>query len=338
MRERRPRPGGEVLQAGADGEDHVGLGGKRVGRGRADNPDGAAMDGIVVGERALAGDRLDHGNPALGRKRRNRLLSAGIAHAAARDDERLLRRLQKRGGLGHPVAVGARARDRPDLLLEERRGVVEGEFLGVLGKRDEGRAAVARIQHGGDGLRHRRDDLRRVGDPVPVARDRLEGVVHGGGGVAEVLDLLEHRIGQPVRERIARENQDRQAVGMGRARSRHHVERAGADRGRGDHDLATALGLGVADGGQRHGLLVLAAPGRQPVLDRFQRFREAGDVTVTEDREHTGEERNALAVNDGVLVANIADQGLRHRQPYRVSLHCSPLRGNAIPPGLAISY
>ena len=272
------------------------------------------------------------GIPRAAAKAATAFLGAGVAHAAARDDERLPRQLQERGGLDHTNAVRARARDGPHLLLEELVRIVEGELLGILGERDEGRAAVARIEHGGDGLRHRGHELRRVGDPVPVARDRLEGVVHGDGGVAEVLDLLEHRVRQPVGEGIAREDQDRQAVGMGRARRRHHVERAGADGGGGDHDLPPAPGLGEADGGQRHGLLVLPAPGRQPVLDRFQRLREAGDVAVAEDREHAGEERNALAVQDGVLTAQIADQGLRHRQAYGISCHRSPLPGHAIPP------
>ena len=257
-------------------------------------------------------------------------LGAGVAHTATRNDERLLRRPQHRRGFGNALAVGARARDGPDPLLEEFLRVVEGELLRVLGERDEGGAAVARVEHGGDGLRHRGHELRRMRDPVPVARDRLEGVVHGDGRIAEMLDLLEHRIGQAVHEGIAREDQDRQAVGMGRARRRHHVECAGADRGRGDHDLPASPGLGVADRGERHGLLVLAAPGRQPVLNRLQRFREAGDVSVTEDREHAGEERNALVVNHGVLVAQIADQSLRHRQSYGISCHSYPLRGSVI--------
>ena len=329
MRKRGPRPGGEVLQPGADGEDHVGALGERIGRGRAHHTDRAAMDRVVVAERPLAGNRLHHRNPARGRKGRHRSLGARVAHPAARDDQRLLRPLQQRRSLGHAVTVRARARDGPDPLLEERLRVVEGHLLRVLGQRKEGRAAVARVEHGGDGLRQRRHQLRRVRDPVPVARDRLEGVVHGHGGVAEVLHLLQHRIGQPVHERVAREDQHRQPVGMGRARSRHHVERARPDRGRRDHDLAPALRLGVAHGRQRHGLLVLPAPGRQPVLDRLQRLRETGHVAVAEDREHTGEERNLLPVDDGVLAAKIADQGLRHRQAYGIAWHRRPLPAQA---------
>ena len=35
------------------------------------------------------------------------------------------------------------------------------------------------------------------------------------GGIAEMLDLLQHRVGPAVGEGVAGEDQDRQAVGMG---------------------------------------------------------------------------------------------------------------------------
>ena len=117
---------------------------------------------------------------------------------------------------------------------------------------------------------------------------------------------------------------------MGGARRRHHVERAGTDGRCGDHDLATASRLGEADGGQRHGLLVLTAPHGQPVPHRFERLREAGDVAVTEDCERAGEERDPLTVDDCVLAAEVADQGLRHRQAYGFALHRSPLPGSVV--------
>ena len=56
--EDRPRAGGEVLQPRADGEHHVGLGGERVGRGRADDADRADIHRMVVDERGAAGDGL----------------------------------------------------------------------------------------------------------------------------------------------------------------------------------------------------------------------------------------------------------------------------------------
>ena len=55
------------------------------------------------------------------------------------------------------------------------------------------------------------------------------------------------------------------------------------------------LGLGEADCGERHGLLVLSAPGGKLVLDRLQRLRQAGDVAVAEYGEDARKERHGLA-------------------------------------------
>ena len=66
-------------------------------------------------------------------------------------------------------------------------------------------------------------------DAVPVAGHGFEGVIHRHGRVVEMFNLLQHRIGQAVVERVARDQQDRQAVRMGRARRRHHVQRPRPD-------------------------------------------------------------------------------------------------------------
>ncbi len=47
--EQRSRSGGEILQPGADGQDHVRLGGQRVGRRRAGDADGAEAHRMIVG-------------------------------------------------------------------------------------------------------------------------------------------------------------------------------------------------------------------------------------------------------------------------------------------------
>ena len=285
-REGGPRAGGEVLQPRSDGEDYVGVLGERVGRGGADDAHRPGMDRIVMGERALARDGLDHRNPPRRREGSERLLGAGVAHAAAGDDQRPLCAREHGGGLGDLAAVGARARNRPDALLEERLRIVVGDFLDVLRQRDEGRAAIGRIEHGGDRLRQRRQDLRRMRHAVPVAAHGAERIVDGDGGVAEMLDLLKHRIGQAVGEGVAREDQKRQPVGMRCARGGDHVERAGSDRRGRHHHLAAPLRLGVADRREGHRLLVLPAPGRQLVLHRLEGLGEAGDVAVAEDAEH----------------------------------------------------
>ena len=186
---------------------------------------------------------------------------------------------------------------------EEGGGIVPGHFLHVLRQGDEGGAAIGGIEHGRDRLRQRRDDLLGMNDAVPIAGHRPEGVVDGGRGGGKMLDLLEDGVGAAVDEGVAGQEQHRQAVGVGDAGRRDHVERAGADRARRHHDLAPEPRLGEADRGQRHGLLVLAAPGRQRLLHRFQCLGETGHVAVAENGEDARKERDFLVVVPNELVA-----------------------------------
>ncbi len=116
-----------------------------------------------------------------------------------------------------------------------------------------------------------------------------------------MLDLLEDRVDEAVLERVAAEDEQREAVGVRGGGCRDHVRRAGTDRRRGDHDLAAALRLCIGNGGQRHRLLVVAAPGRQDVLNRVQRLGERHDVAMAEDAERTAEQRHFVAVDDRSL-------------------------------------
>ena len=85
---------------------------------------------------------------------------------------------------------------------------------------------------------------------------------------------------------------------------------------------AAPLGLGVGDGGMGHGLLVLAAPGRQRVADAVQRLADAGDVAVAEDRPDALDEALALL---GHLHAQPAHHRLRRGQPDRSAHRFPPL-------------
>ncbi len=180
--------------------------------------------------RALAGDRLDDRDAALHREVRDRLLGQRIAHAAAGDEDGFFRRPQQRRRLREPPPVGARTRDHPYARLEEELRVVERQFRGVLRQREEGWSAIGWVEHHRDGLGQRRDDLSRMRDAIPIARHGLEGVVHRDGRIAEMLDLLQHRIGQAIGEGVAGDEQHREAVGVGRARRGHHVQRPRPDR------------------------------------------------------------------------------------------------------------
>src|SRR5262249_54079331 len=153
--------------------------------------DRPGMSRVIVGHRALAGDRLHNRNSTLDREIRNDISRQRIAHAAAGDEDRLPRGPEQRSCFCELLTVRARTRNGPGSWLEKSLGVVEGYLLGVLWQREKGRAAVGRIEHRGHGLRERRDDLRGMSDPIPVARDRLERVVHSDGRVAKMLDLLE---------------------------------------------------------------------------------------------------------------------------------------------------
>jgi hypothetical protein len=86
--------------------------------------------------------------------------------------------------------------------LEERRGVVEGLRLDVLGQSEERRSAAGGIEHRRHRLREGLQDLCGVGDAIPVSGDRAERVVDRGGRVVEMLHLLQHGVGDPPGERV----------------------------------------------------------------------------------------------------------------------------------------
>src|SRR4051794_24020665 len=151
-----------------------------------------------------------------------------------------------------------------------------------------------------------------MNDPIPIACDRLECIVDVDCRIAEVLDLLHDRIRSAVDEGVAGKKQNRESVRMRDTGGRHHVERARTDRCRGHHDLAPPFGLGKANCGERHRLLILSAPRWKGILDSLQSLGQTCDVPVPEDCKDTGKQWNLLAVDDGELVAQVTNQSLGH--------------------------
>ena len=222
---------------------------------------------------------------------------------------------------------GTRARDDVNGRLEERLRVVERDLLGILAEADESGTAVGRIEHDRGRLRQRGDDLFGVGDTVPVTGDRAERVVNRRAGGVEMLHLLQHRIGSAVREDIAGQDEDRQPVRVSHGGGGHHVGGARPDGRSRDHDLAAAAGPGEAERGERHRLFVLAAPGRQLFLHRLQGLREAGHVAVAEDTEHPRKEPFPAGPGLHPLTAQVANEGLGHRESHRLRRHLpTPVR------------
>ena len=220
-------------------------------------------------------------------------------------------------GLGDGPDVGSLARHAVHPRGEHRHGEVVLLGLHVLRQAQHHRPGVGRVGEHAGHLRQRRQQLLRPGDPVEVARDRPERVVHARGRVAEVLHLLQHRVGAPAGERVAGQQQHRQPVGVGQTGRGHHVERPRTGRGRRRHHLPAVHRPREADRGQRHALLVLTAPGRQLVLDVVQRGAEPEHVAVPEDRENPCEQRHLGAVQQlGTLRDHPLHQRLRRRQPH----------------------
>ena len=147
-----PGAGGEVLQPGAHGQDHVRLGRQRVGRGRADHAQRAGVHRVVVRQHRAPGDGLDDRQVVPLGEARQFLGRQGVVHPAAGDQNRLFRLAQhfhcgdqlQRVGPGSGNAVKGR--------LEKALGIIEGLGLNVLRQGDEGRPAVGRVQHGRDRL------------------------------------------------------------------------------------------------------------------------------------------------------------------------------------------
>ena len=207
--------------------------------------------------------------------------------------------------------VGPLTGQMVDLLIEEADREVVGLGGDVLRQTDEGRAAVGRVEHRLHRVGQRRHHLLGLHDAIPVPADRTERIVDRRRRLTEVLDLLQHRIRQTAGEGVTRNQQQRDAVGVRHSSGGDHVRCARADRRGRHHDLATTHRLRVGGGGERHALLVLSPPGRQFVLMLLERVTQAGDVAVTEDREHPREERGDAAVgHHGLLSDEVPDDGV----------------------------
>jgi hypothetical protein len=159
--------------------------------------------------------------------------------------------------------------------LEQRRREVERLRLHVLGQRERHRAAVRRVGQYPRDLRQRRQQLLGPGDPVEVAAHGPERVVDRRRAVAEVLHLLQHRVGRAVDERVPRQEQQRQPVGVRDPGRGDHVQRAGPDRRRRDAHLPPVRGLREPHGREGHALLVLPTPHRK---DRLPTGSRTSDV------------------------------------------------------------
>ena len=151
--EHRPRPGREVAQAGADGEDDVGLGSEAIGALGTDDADRSGVVRVVGGERRLAGDGLHDGDPVAFGEGRQHFLGERMVHASPGNDQWPVRITQDGQGRAELDGVGPWPHDVVDDWLEQRERVVVRLALHILGQGDERWSAVGRVEHHGDRLR-----------------------------------------------------------------------------------------------------------------------------------------------------------------------------------------
>ena len=132
-----------------------------------------------------------------------------------------------------------------------------------------------------------------------------------------MLDLLQYRIRTATGEGVARQQQERQPVGVRQPSRCHHIQRPRTDRRRGHHDLAAIRRASVGRGRQRHALLCLPAPGRQFVAEGVQGRAQPEHVAVSEDPENPRKERGFGAVEQlAALRDQPAYEGLRGGESY----------------------
>jgi len=301
------RAGGEVAEAGAHGDDEVGLLGQAVGGRAAGDAYARHVEGEARVHRSLAPLSLAEGDAELATEEGRLLPRPRVAHAAAHDDEGLLR-----GGdeLGHPLEGGlgrGPAIEVMDPLGQELQGVVVDLALHVLGQGHRHGARLGRIGEDPHRVDHGAHELLGPRDPVPVLAHGLEGVVGRDVAVVELLELLEDGVGLAAGEGVARQEEHGEAVGRGRPGGGYHVEGAGPMEEVTAMALRRLLCLAKPQGDVRGALLVLGLVEAQRALAGLgpggQGLAQAHDDPVAEDAHDAAEEALFHAVGLEVLIA-----------------------------------
>ena len=254
--------------------------------------------GLAEGDAELLAEALHH------------LAGAGVAHAAAHDDQGLLGARDDRGDVLQLLLHGHGPGDAVDPLFKEVGGEVVALALHVLGQGDaagSGLGGVGENPHGADQGGH---DLLGPGHPVPVLAHGLEGVVGGDGQGAALLQLLEHRVRLAGGEGVRREDQQGDVVHRGRGAGGDHVGRAGAHGGGAGDDPLAAVLLGEGDGRVAHALLVPALHDPQGAGIGVQGLAQAHGDAVAEDGEEALYKLGLHAVHGNVLVIQEFHDGL----------------------------
>ncbi|BDZ42104.1 hypothetical protein GCM10025865_14030 [Paraoerskovia sediminicola] len=245
-------------------------------------PGQGAPAGLGRGDRDAC--RLGKGSQTVFRPR--------VEDAATRDDERPVGAADRVHGGPQRVGVRPGAPDAPLAVLQELDRDVERFGLYVLGQSDRDGSRLDRV--GEDAHRGERDREELLGPLYAVEEpgQRAERVVDAQPRVVRHLDLLEHRVGDTRRERVARQEERGQPVRRRERGARQHVGGPRAD-GRGARQCrAAAMHARIPDGLMDHGLLVARLVVRQELgvgpVHLLQGLAHTGHVAVPEDAHDRG--------------------------------------------------
>ena len=197
-----PRPGGKVLQASAHGQNHIRGTRHRIGAVRPGHAQGANVQWIIGQQVRPPRNGFHHRNAMRLGKGRQLGHRTRILYPTARHDHRTLGPPQQRRRLGNLQGIGRLAANTVEAAGKEGGGIVISPALQILRQADKGRPTIGGVQHRGQSGRQGLQDLRGMRDAVPIAADSFEGVIHAEGRVPEMLQLLQHRIGQARQEGI----------------------------------------------------------------------------------------------------------------------------------------
>ena len=232
-----------VVEAHADADHDVGGVGRHVAVVVAVHAQEAVRQGVRVGDRGDAQQRRDDGGVDLLGDRAQLVGGAGEDDALAGQDDGLLGRVDEFGG-AFDVVLGRARDDRIAAQMHALRVAVPVGGLDeyVLGDVDEHRPLAARggdVEGLLDGLRH----LAGAHDEVVVLRDRQRD--------AGDVGLLEAVAAEQVAGDVARQDDHRHGIHVGRADAGDEVGRAGAGGRQADAGATADAGVGVGGVGGR---------------------------------------------------------------------------------------
>ena len=307
----------EVRPARPDADHDVRVGCDPIRRERSGDAERAERRRVVVAKRAFAGLRLAHGDPRRAAQEAKRVGRLRIDDASPCDDERPARAANERRRLRDGARVRHGPRDVPDTLLEQLRAEVVCLRLNVLRERERDGAGLGLVDEDSHRLRRGGHDLLGAPDPVEVAGNGAEAIVHGDVSRPRNLELLEHGLGPARREDVAGNEQDGDTVDRRERGTGDHVRRSGPDRGRAYERAEPVLHPSVCRSRVHHRLLVPRLVVGQQLGRLVQRFADARDVAVAEDAEASAEEALLHPVALDVLRSEEAEQRLCRGQTNR---------------------